>query len=241
MSASISIDVLCKLPLFEGLSAESLDRLAELFHHRTVPAGTQLASAHQRGDKVFIILEGSVKVQHYTSEGAEVTLALLGPGNTVGEMGLVWPMVVGFGGGGPTGHSADVITRETTTLVWMERRTFKECLESIPGLSQNLITQLIVRLRSANERIEALSILDVTGRVARQILTLAEEYGEPVGEGIRITLPLTQSDIAEMVAATRERVNHVMVRLKKDGIVSVAGRRHITVHKPEELAKLFAG
>ncbi|HUP24285.1 MAG TPA: Crp/Fnr family transcriptional regulator [Thermoanaerobaculia bacterium] len=231
MSATVSIDVLSKLPLFEGLSAESLDRLAELLHHRTVPAGTQLASAHQRGDKVFVILEGSVKVQHYTSEGAEVTLALLGPGNTLGEMGLV----------GPTGHSADVVTRETTTLVWMERKTFKECLESIPGLSQNLITQLIVRLRSANERIEALSILDVTGRVARQIHTLAEEYGEPVEEGVRITLPLTQSDIAEMVAATRERVNHVMVRLKKDGVVSVAGRRQLTIHRPDELAKLFAG
>ena len=44
-----------------------------------------------------------------------------------------------------------------------------------------------------------------------------------------------------MVAATRERVNHVMVRLKKDGILSVERRRQITVHKPEELAKLFAG
>jgi CRP-like cAMP-binding protein len=142
---------------------------------------------------------------------------------------------------GPTGHSADVITRETTTLVWMDRKTFKECLESVPVLSQNLISQLIVRLRSANERIEALSILDVTGRVARQILTLGEEYGEPASDGIRITLPLTQSDIAEMVAATRERVNHVMVRLRRDGIVSVAGRRHITIHKPEDLAKLFAG
>ena len=118
---------------------------------------------------------------------------------------------------------------------------FRECLESIPGLSQNLITQLIVRLRSANERIESLSILDVSGRVARQILTLAEAYGEPAAEGVRITLPLTQSDIAEMVAATRERVNHVMVRLKKEGVLSVERRRQITVHKPEELARLFAG
>ena len=231
MSAMVSTEALCKLPLFAGLSCEALDRLAELLHHRTVPAGTQLASAHQRGDKVFVILEGSVKVQHYTADGCEVTLALLGPGNTIGEMGLV----------GPTGTSADVITRETTTLVWMDRRTFKDCLEKVPGLSQNLITQLIVRLRSANERIEALSILDVTGRVARQIHTLAEEYGEPAEDGIRITLPLTQSDIAEMVAATRERVNHVIVRLKKDGIVSVANRRHITIHKPEALAELFAG
>ena len=231
MSSTLSTDAISKLPLFAGLAPEALDRLTELLQLRTVPAGTQLASAHQRGDKVFVILEGSVKVQHYTSEGAEVTLALLGPGNTVGEMGLV----------GPTGTSADVVTRETTTLVWMDRRTFKECLEKVPGLSQNLITQLIVRLRSANERIEALSILDVTGRVARQILTLAEEYGQPVEDGIRITLPLTQSDIAEMVAATRERVNHVIVRLKKDGMLSVAHRRHITIHKPEELAKLFAG
>ena len=228
MSSAVSTEVLSRLPLFAGLSFESLDRLAELLQLRTVPAGTQLASAHQRGDKVFVILEGSVKVQHYTSEGAEVTLALLGPGNTVGEMGLV----------GPTGTSADVITRETTTLVCMDRRTFKDCLESIPGLSQNLITLLIVRLRSANERIEALSILDVTGRVARQILALAEDYGQTVDEGVRITLPLTQSDIAEMVAATRERVNHVMVRLKKDGILSVAHRRHITIHRPEALEQL---
>ncbi|HVR28441.1 MAG TPA: Crp/Fnr family transcriptional regulator [Thermoanaerobaculia bacterium] len=226
----VSTEVLSRLPLFAGLSFEALDRVAELFQLRTVPPGTQLASAHQRGDKLFVILEGSVKVQHYTAEGAEVTLALLGPGNTVGEMGLV----------GPTGTSADVITRETTTLVCMDRRTFKECLESIPGLSQNLITLLIVRLRSANELIEALSSLDVSGRVARQILALAEEYGEAVDEGIRIKLPLTQSDIAEMVAATRERVNHVMVRLKKDGILSVAHRRHITIHRPEALERLVA-
>jgi CRP/FNR family cyclic AMP-dependent transcriptional regulator len=227
----VPIEDLSKVPLFVGLPSESLDRLGELLQQRTVPAGTQLASAQARGDKVFLILEGSVKVQHYTVDGDEVTLALLGPGNTVGEMGLV----------GPPGNSADVITRETTRLLWMDRRTFKDCLDSVPGLSQNLITQLIVRLRSANERIEALSILDVSGRVARQILTLAEDYGESVPEGIRITLPLTQSDIAEMVAATRERVNHVMVRLKKDGVLSVERRRQITVHKPDELAKVVAG
>src|SRR6185436_15594525 len=112
MNVMVSIDELCKLPLFAGLAPESLDRLSDLLQPRTVPAGTQLASAHQKNDKVFLILEGSVKVQHYTADGAEVTLALLGPGNTVGEMGLVGP-----------GHSADVITREMTTLLWMERRT----------------------------------------------------------------------------------------------------------------------
>jgi CRP-like cAMP-binding protein len=227
----VSLEDLAKVPLFAGLSGESLDRVADLLQHRTVPAGTQLASAHQRGDKVFVILEGSIKLQHYTAEGGEVTLALLGPGNTVGVMSLA----------GPTGHSADVVTRETTTLLSIDRRTFKDILDTVPGLAQNLIAQLIVRLRSANERIEALSILDVSGRVARQILTLAEEYGDPVPDGIRITLPLTQSDIAEMVAATRERVNHVMVRLKKDGVLSVERRRHITVHKPDDLAKLFSG
>jgi CRP-like cAMP-binding protein len=82
--------------------------------------------------------------------------------------------------------------------------------------------------------------LDVTGRVARQI-TLGEDYGEPAPDGIRITLPLAQSDIAEMVAATRERVNHLRVRLRKDGVLSVAGRRHITIHKTGELARLLSG
>jgi CRP/FNR family transcriptional regulator, cyclic AMP receptor protein len=172
-----------------------------------------------------------VKIQLDREDGTDITLALLGPGDTVGEMSLVER----------EGRSANVVTLEDTTFLWMDRASFLDCLQSMTQLTYNLVRQLSSRLRLANQKIQALSTLDVAGRVARQVLIFADQYGRDDREGTRIPVPLTQSDIAEMVAATRERVNHVMVRLKKDGILSVERRRVVTVHKPDELAKLFAG
>ena len=76
----------------------------------------------------------------------------------------------------------------------------------------------------------------VAGRVARQILIFAEQYGRYEAGAIRIPVPLTQSDIAEMVGATRERVNHAMVAFKQAGTLSVDPQHHITIHDRQALA-----
>ena len=89
----------------------------------------------------------------------------------------------------------------------------------------------------ANQNIQALSTLDVAGRVARQILVFADQYGRHDANGIRIPVPLTQSDIAEMVGATRERVNHAMVAFKQQGTVSVDAQHRITIHDRRALAE----
>ena len=113
----------------------------------TVPAGTILISAQVPGEAVYFVVEGSVKVQLVRESGVELTLALLGPGDIVGEMSLVTGR----------GRSAHVITRESTTLLWMDRRAFLKALELAPGLSRNLITELSSRLQVANERFQALA------------------------------------------------------------------------------------
>jgi CRP/FNR family cyclic AMP-dependent transcriptional regulator len=217
------------LSLFTGLGEDELRLLAEQVHRTTVPAGTLLISSRLPGEAVYFILEGSVRVQVLGREGTERTIALLGPGDSLGEEGF----------GGRYHPAASVVTRQETTLLWMDGRTFARSLEVSPALGRNLVHELGARLRLANERIQALATLDVTGRVARQILELAERYGTPVpGEGIYIPVPVTQGEIADMAAATRERVNQIMVRLRRAGVFSVDSEHRITIRQPDVLADL---
>ena len=220
---------LLELTIFSGLPEDDLRHITELVQRTTVPGGTLLISSRLPGEAVYFILEGSVKVQVTGHDGTEYTIALLGPGDTLGEPS----------GGSRFNPAVSVLTRQETTLLWIDGKAFARCLDLSPALSRNLARDLAERLRGANERIQALATLDVTGRVARQILELAERYGTPVpGEGIRIPLPVTQGEIADMAAATRERVNQIMVRLRRAGVFSVDSDHRITIHQPDVLAGL---
>lgn len=218
-----------ELPFFAGLPEDDIERIAHVTHGTTVPAGTLLIGAQLPGKAVYFIIEGSVKLQMVTADGNEITMALYGPGDTVGETTLVSRL----------DRTTSMVTRQETKLLWMDRKDFMKCLDASPAMTRSLLRHLSQRLMRATERIQALSSLDVTGRVARQMMELAERYGtaEP-GEGVHIPLPVTQGEIAEMVAATRERVNHVMVRMKRAGIFSVDPEHRITVHRADLLMKL---
>jgi CRP/FNR family cyclic AMP-dependent transcriptional regulator len=131
------------------------------------------------------------------------------------------------------------MTMEKCTFLWMDRATFQELLKNVPEFAQNLVRLLSGRLRMANEQIQSLSSLDVAGRLARQILAFAERYGRSEGaDGTRIPLRLTQTDLAELVGASRERVNQVMVEFRQRAFLSVDSSHRILVHKPQELAQL---
>lgn len=229
MIGTAEVMELRELPLFSELPEEDLERVAEQIRRTTVPAGTLLISAMLPAEAVYFVCEGSVKMQLLSEEGNEVTTAILGPGDSVGEMGMFTRRR----------SAVNVVTRQESTLLWMERKVFHACLEACPSLNRSLVRVLCARLRAATERHQALATLDVTGRVAQQLLELAERFGKPVpGEGINIPIPITQGEVAELIAATRERVNHIMVRLKRSGIFSVDSEHHITIHRPEILAEL---
>ncbi|MCB1008863.1 MAG: Crp/Fnr family transcriptional regulator [Acidobacteria bacterium] len=219
---------LAEIPLFEGLPPERLERLNETLHKKSVPAGTNMITAEQPGEVVYVLLEGTVKILIEQLDGREVILAFLGAGDTVGEMSLV----------DSSGRSANVMTMEKCTFLWMDKKTFSELLKHVPEFAQNLVKLLASRLRMANEQIQSLSSLDVAGRLARQLLAFSERYGHEEEEGTRIPLRLTQTDLAELVGASRERVNQVMVDFRQRGFLSVDSTHRILVHQPDGLAEL---
>lgn len=177
--------------------------------------------AEQPGEVVFIILSGTVKVQVDQADGTEVILAVLGVGQSVGEMSAMDNL----------GRSANVVTIEESNLVWISRAAFAECLETMHRLSYNLARILAARLRVANAQIQALATQDVYGRVARQLLTLAQEYGkdQPSG-GVLIPLRLTQGDLASLVGASRVRVNQALMGFRESGYISVDQTNRVVIH-----------
>jgi CRP/FNR family cyclic AMP-dependent transcriptional regulator len=209
---------------------EELARLRAEMHSTSFPAGTNLFMVDQPGEVAYIILQGAVKVHVEQADGTEVIIAILGPGETVGELSVVDKL----------GRSASVHTMDDTTALWIGRAFFWDCLQTMPVLASNLVRILSRRIRLANARIEVLSTLDVHGRVARQLLTLADEYGQPSSNGgTIIPLRLTQSDLASLVGASRVRVNQVLVSYQRSRWLSIDQRYHITILNPKALAETF--
>jgi CRP/FNR family cyclic AMP-dependent transcriptional regulator len=219
--------VLGELDLFRGLSVTELTRVNEALGRTKFSAGAAILTATQPGEVAYIVLDGTLKVSVVQASGQELTLALIGPGEIVGELALA----------DRGGRSADVIALEPATLLWLDRLVFGQLRREIPMVTENLLTLMARRLRLANAQMQAIATLDVHGRVARQLLALADVHGEDVPNGdVRIPLRLTQSELAGLVAATRVRVNEVLVGFKRHNYLSVDARYRITIHDRAALA-----
>jgi CRP/FNR family transcriptional regulator, cyclic AMP receptor protein len=217
-----------EIELFRGLTPAQMNQVKGWLYCRNYPAGTHIITAEQPGEVVYIIQRGSVKIYVEQTSGAQVILALLGPGDIVGEISLI----------DSSGRSASVVTLEESRLLWMGGGAFQECLRTIPSFAQNLVRILAGRVRLANELTQALAALDVNGRVARQMLAFAEKYGHTSANGeTLIPIRLTQGDVADLVGASRKRVNQVMVLFKQQGYLSVNDKGQITVHNRKALAQ----
>jgi CRP-like cAMP-binding protein len=109
-------------------------------------------------------------------------------------------------------------------------------MQTMPLLGYNVASILARRLRLATAQIQSYATLDADGRVARQLLALAQEYGrKDENGGVLIPLHLTQTDLADLVGASRVRVNRVLMEFKKRNYLSVDASHRITLHNSEAL------
>lgn len=220
---------LFRIPIFQGVPARELERLAPLLQERSFPAGASVLTAEQPGEAVYVLLKGSVKVYLTHTNGSEIILAILGTGEIVGEMSLADSL----------GRSASVRTLEDSTFLWIDRKTFLSSMDEVPAITRNLLDIVSRRLRLADTHTRSLAALDVHGRVAAQLLAFAREYGEPVSEGggTLIPLRLTQTDLAGLVGASRVRVNQALGYYRKRDSISLDKDHRITVNDEEALAR----
>jgi CRP/FNR family cyclic AMP-dependent transcriptional regulator len=219
--------VLRQIPLFKNVSDADLFRIVRYLHPLTLPIGTTILSIAEPGNAVYLLLRGTIKIYVGQADGNETILAVLGSGQIVGEMSLL----------DEDTHSATAVTLETCNLLSIDRASFQLWLHTVPPMALNLARLLSCRLRLANVQIQSLVMLDVSGRVARQLLAFAKEYGVVSAAGaIDIPMRLTQSDLASLVGASRARVNNVLGFYKQQRLIAFTHDHYIRLLDPTELA-----
>ena len=176
---------------------------------RAFPRNTILINEGDRGDTLYVILSGRVKVFSSNEAGREFVIDFQGPGEYVGEMML---------DGEP--RSASVTTVEQTTCAVVSRAQFREFILAHPDFAMHLIERLIHRVRVTTGNLKSLALSDVYGRLARLLNALVQDV-----DG-RLVVPekLTQQDIADRVGASRDMVGKLMKDLVAGGYLAVEER-----------------
>ncbi len=208
-SPPVSTLLLRNVPLLSVLSESELALLTKVVARKSYVRGSQILRAGDPTDSLYILISGRAKVFMSDLDGKEVILAILGPNEFVGEMGLI----------DNSPRSASVMALESCEVVCISKSDFKRCLAENFEMAMTVMRGLVKRLRDADNQVGSLALMDVFGRVARLLLETAQIVdGEKV-----VTRKLSKQDIARMIGASREMVSRVMKHLQEAGYIELRG------------------
>jgi CRP-like cAMP-binding protein len=210
--------------LLAELDSTAREALSLLGRRRRFDAGTTLFVEGDLGGNVMILHAGHVKVFAANRDGPGVVLAVRGPGDVLGDLSAIDREPRSASGSALDAVEAQVIGTED----------FRDFLANTPGAGLAMLRIVIGRMRDSDRLRIEFGERNTLGRVALRILELSESTGEERDGAIRITLPLTQDDLAAWVASSRESVGRALASLRKREIIATA-RREITVLDLEAL------
>jgi CRP/FNR family transcriptional regulator, cyclic AMP receptor protein len=198
------------------VDAEALKALATERRYR---AGTAIFHQGDEPGSVLIVIEGRVKLMLVGPDGQDVILSFAGPGELIGDLAALE--------GRPRSASAEAV--DEVRALTVPRAAFERFVASHPAVALVLLHNLARRLRIADTQRLEFAAYDVVGRVARRLVELCASHGEPCEDGVAITLPLSQDELAAWTAASREAVAKALHVLRGLGWVRTQRRRIVVV------------
>jgi CRP/FNR family cyclic AMP-dependent transcriptional regulator len=206
--------VLKTVPLFAAFSDQQIATLLNYTQHRSYARNVYVMQAGDETDSLYVILSGKVKVVIADDQGREVILGFMGSQDFFGEMGILDDQP----------RSASIYTLEPCEMLRLSKAGFVNCLKENADVAMLVIRNLVKRLREADRKIESLALIDVSGRVARLLIDMAQEVD---GRLVVPRMPAKQ-EIARMIGASREMVSRVVKELETRGLIR-AERRSVVI------------
>ncbi len=213
---------------FSKLSAALRDDILARTQVRRLADGAPLAARGAAAEEWCGVARGSVRVGSVSLAGKQDTLTYVEPGTWFGDIALF--------DGLPRTHDADA--HGATTLLCVRKPDFKWLLSQHTELYDALLRLNCRRLRLMFTQFEDLNTRPLQARLAKQILLLAKNFGQADGNAIRIGLQLAQEDLAQLVGASRQRVNQELKGFEREGAVRVEPTRLVVLSR--ELLLQFA-
>jgi len=223
-----AIQALQSVPFFTNLNSRNANLLAQRLVMRRFHADQIVFHHGDPAGLLYIITSGKVKITHTTPDGQEALLAILGSGDFFGELALL----------DDSPRSATVEALEATETLTLHRDEFIRYISENPNFALHVLQTLAQHIRRMNNQISDIFFLDLPARLARQLLLLAEDHGRVTPDGILIDLSLTQTDLAEMVGATRVSINKAIGRYRRAGWLETKGRKFL-IRDADAMANLI--
>jgi len=218
--------VIRSAPLFSALNDEEAASLRASMTQVKVSKGHTLFKEGDEGDRLYVVLEGKLKLGTTSIDGRENLLSILGPGEMFGELSLFDPE--------PRTATATAVT--DAKLLALAHDQVIGLITRHPQASLELLRRLAQRLRKSNEILADLVFADVPGRVAKAIIDLGARFGQQKDDGLHVNHDLTQEELAQLVGASRETVNKALADFASRGWVRLEPRA-VVVLDYERIAK----
>jgi CRP/FNR family transcriptional regulator len=186
------------IPLFSGLSMEFFRHICLAANKQQVRKGQVLFQQGEETNSIYIIKEGRFKLLRLAEDGNETILQIVGPGEMMGETALFRPNAI---------QLATAISLEQAKVCSVDRGTLETVIKNQPDLAWEIIKNLGDRLYDVWEQVSESNSQSTQEKVLALMLRMAREHGESCSEGTRITIPLTQQEIASLVGASRVMVS----------------------------------
>lgn len=210
------------VPIFNTLTYNEMMEVARITVARSYKKGEIVYMAGDRGEKLFVIHKGKVKISRISPTGKEQVIRILGPGDFMGELSLFVH--------GPLNDNAEVL--EDTTVCVIDGEKLKNLMVKYPTIAFKVLEELSSRLERAENLIEHLGVHNVETRIIEMLLDLANDEGE-------VVLNMSKKDLASHIGMSQETLSRKLSYFQDMGWIKLIGHRKIIILDEESLKKLI--
>ena len=214
--------------LLGQLEPHDLERLMAFARTQRYRPGEVIFYKGDPGISMMSIVEGRVKISVTSPDGKEAVLAVLGPGEVLGEMAILEDK----------DRSADATALDACELLVLQKRDVIPFLERNPAICIRLLRILCERLRRTSALVEDRTFLSLPARLAKTLLDLAASNGRETPDGTRVDFNMSQKNLSALLGASRESVNKQLHAWQTEGLITI-GRGHVFLHQPDDLARVI--
>lgn len=225
--AQLAPQSLAAMELFRGLPFAVLGAVAACSRMRRLPKDLCIFNQGDDGVRAHAVIEGSVRIAQSGSDGAQVVIRFIGPGEMFGTVSLFTD------GRYP---AAAITLAETLEASWSEAQLM-ELMGQHPQVAINVIRIIGKRLQEVQDRVRELATQRVERRVAHVVLGLARQAGHSSVDGTAIEFPLRRKDVADIAGTTLYTASRILTAWEKAGLLASRNQR-LTISKPSEILRI---
>lgn len=211
-----------RVSIFSSLTTEEILEITRTITQRKYGKGESIYLEGHKGEKLFIINDGRVKIVKLSESGKEQIIRVLGPGEFMGELSLFTHE--------PLNNNAEAL--EPTTICIVDGKQIESLIEGRPSIALKILKEMSIRLEKAENQIQALSIQDVEHRLANALLRMADDNNI-------INLAISKKDLASHIGMSRETLSRKLTSFEKKGWIKQEGQRTIKIVNREALEKVI--